>query len=153
MFGFTSTLMKVNVPELFNCFGMIVSVFISSDAPVFRTNRVDIAAFEGEKVILNCDADGFPHPQLIWTCDGTRMRGTTNHLLIDQIKRSIRCNCTANNYLHSATKEFNILVDVLSTTVPPAAMSTPEAAPLSGTAHLCFLHFHLYSFYTKNKND
>lgn len=129
---------------------MIVSVFISSDAPVFTTNHDDYAAYEGEDVSLSCDADGFPHPQLTWTCDGKHVQETTNHLLIVQIKNSIRCNCTASNHLHSATKEFNILVHELSTAVPPAAMTTPEAAPLSGTAHLCFLHFHFYSFYTKN---
>lgn len=135
--------------ELFNSFCVIVSLFISSDGPVFMTNHVDIPVSKGENVCLPCDADGFPHPQLIWTCDGTNVRETTNRLVIDQIKYSTRCNCTASNYLHSATKEFNILVRDRSTTGPPAAMTTPEAAPLSGTAHLYFLHLHFDSFYTK----
>lgn len=130
-----------------------MSVFISSDAPVFMTNQSDIVVYKGENVSLSCDADGFPQPQLIWTCDGTRVRETTNYLLIGQIKHTIRCKCTASNRLHSATKEFNIFVYERSTAVLPAATTTPEAAPLSGTAHLCFLHFHFYSFYTNNYND
>lgn len=136
--------------NLFNCFCMIV--FIWSDAPVFMTNHVKSVVYEGENVSLSCDANGFPHPKLIWTCDGTRVQETSNRLLIGQIKHSTQCNCTASNYLHSATKEFNILVHEVSTAVPPAAMTTAEAAPLSGTALLWFLHFHLYSFYTKTKS-
>lgn len=132
---------------------MTVSAFIWSDAPVFVMSHVNITAYEGENVGLSCDADGFPHPQLVWTCDGMRVLETTNLLLIGQIRHSSRCKCTASNYLHSATKEFNILVRELSTAAPPAGTSPPGAAPLSGTAHLCFLHFHLYSFYSKNASD
>lgn len=129
-------------------------VFISSDAPAFIVNHVDIAVYEGEKVNLSCEADGLPPPQLMWTCDGTNVQETTKYLLIGQIKRSLQCNCTAYNYLHSATKEFNIVVWELSTAAPPAGMTTPDAAPQSGTAHLCFLHFHLHSFsHQKKKNE
>uniref|UniRef100_A0A3B5K602 Ig-like domain-containing protein n=1 Tax=Takifugu rubripes TaxID=31033 RepID=A0A3B5K602_TAKRU len=43
----------------------------------------------------------------------------------------MRCQCTASNYLHSATKEFIIVVVKPSTAVPPAAITTPEAVPQS----------------------
>lgn len=129
-------------------------VFISSDAPAFTVSHADIVVYEGEKVNLSCEAGGFPPPQPMWTCDGANVLETTKYLLIGQIKRSIQCNCTAHNYLDSATKAFNIVVRELSRAAPPAGMTTPDAAPQFGTAHLCFLHFHLHSFHTKkNESD
>lgn len=132
---------------------MIASVSISSDAPFFKKKLVVISVHVGVNVSLSCDADGLPNPHLTWTCDGARERETTNHLHISQIKNSVRCKCTASNYLHSETKEFSILVLKPSTAVPPAAISTPEAAAQSGTAHLSFWHFRFCSFYTENESD
>lgn len=115
---------------------MIASVSISSDAPFFKKKLVELSVDAGVNINLSCDADGLPHPLLTWTCDGAHERETTNHLHISQIKNSIRCKCTASNYLNSETKEFSILVLEPSTAVPPAAVSTPEAAAQSGTARL-----------------
>lgn len=132
---------------------MFMSVFILSDPPVFTNNYGDIVVNKGANVSLRCDAEGFPNPRLTWTCDGIRVPETTIDLLFGPLKHSIRCNCTASNYLHNVTKEFNILVRGRSAAVPTAAMTTPEAAPPAGTAHPCFLHFHCYYFHTENQTD
>lgn len=139
--------------ELFNCFCMFLSVFITSDPPAFTNNYDNVAVYKGNNISLRCDADGFPNPRLTWTCDGIHVQETTNDLLLGQLKHSIRCTCTASNYLHNATKEFNILVHEPSTAVPPAATTPLIAAQQSGTAPLCVLHFHFYSFYPENKSD
>lgn len=132
--------------EVFDWFCMMLPVFISSDAPTFKENLLEISAPVGANVDLSCDAEGHPQPHLNWTCDGAHEKETTNHLRIDQIEHNMRCQCTASNYLHSATKEFNILVVEPITAVPPAAMTTPETVAQSGTAHLSFLPFTFHFF-------
>lgn len=134
--------------EVFDWFCMMLSVFISSDAPTFKENLLEISVPVGANVTLSCDAEGHPQPHFNWTCDGAHEKETTNHLHIGQIEHNMRCQCTASNDLHSATKEFNIVVVEPSTAVPPAAVTTPEAAPQSGTARLSFLPFTFHFSYT-----
>lgn len=134
--------------EVFDGFCMMLSVFISSDAPTFKEHLLEISVHVGANVDLSCDAEGHPQLHLNWTCDGADEKETTNHLRIVQIEHNMRCQCTASNYLRSATKEFNIVVVEPSTAVPSAAMTTPEAVPQSGTAHLSYLPFTFHSFYT-----
>uniref|UniRef100_A0A674PJN2 Ig-like domain-containing protein n=1 Tax=Takifugu rubripes TaxID=31033 RepID=A0A674PJN2_TAKRU len=100
------------------------------------TQTLVISVPVGANVELSCDAEGHPQPHLNWTCDGAHEKETTNHLYIVQIEHNMRCQCTASNYLHSATKEFIIVVVKPRPAVPPAAITTPEAVPQSGTAHL-----------------
>lgn len=139
--------------EVFDWFCTMLSVFISSDAPTFKESLLEISVAVGANVDLSCDADGHPQPNLIWTCNGAHEEETSNHLRIGQIEHNMRCQCTASNYLHNATKEFNIVVVEPSTAVPPAAMTTPDSMPQSGTAHLSFLPFTFHSFYTSNDSD
>lgn len=134
--------------EVFDWFCMMMSVFISSDAPTFKENLLEISVPVGANVDLSCDAEGHPQPHLNWTCDGAHEKETTNHLRIGQIQHNMRCQCTASNHLQSATKEFNIVVFEPSTAVPPTAVTTPDSMPQSGTAHLSFLPLTFHSFYT-----
>ncbi|XP_029692098.1 hemicentin-2 isoform X2 [Takifugu rubripes] len=119
--------------EVVNSLGKsITSVNITVEyAPTFKENLLEISVPVGANVELSCDAEGHPQPHLNWTCDGAHEKETTNHLYIVQIEHNMRCQCTASNYLHSATKEFIIVVVKPSTAVPPAAITTPEAVPQS----------------------
>ncbi|XP_056870366.1 intercellular adhesion molecule 5 isoform X1 [Takifugu flavidus] len=119
--------------EVVNSLGKsITSVNITVEyAPTFKENLLQISVPVGANVDLSCDAEGHPQPHLNWTCDGAHEKETTNHLYIGQIEHNMRCQCTASNYLHSATKEFIIVVVKPSTAVPPAAITTPEAVPQS----------------------
>uniref|UniRef100_A0A674M8X5 Ig-like domain-containing protein n=1 Tax=Takifugu rubripes TaxID=31033 RepID=A0A674M8X5_TAKRU len=68
----------------------MLSVFISSDAPTFKENLLEISVPVGANVELSCDAEGHPQPHLNWTCDGAHEKETTNHLYIVQIEHNMR---------------------------------------------------------------
>lgn len=116
-----------------------------SDAPVFKMNFTEVNVFEGEDISLVCDAEGYPPPELKWTCDGVKLLENTHILNTSQIRNSTTCKCTAINYSGSITKEIH--VGVIQMVTPTPAVTNPRRSTQTGMLYILTSFTHVYTSY------
>ncbi|XP_020900100.1 receptor-type tyrosine-protein phosphatase S-like [Exaiptasia diaphana] len=88
-----------------NLHGMVFSrrarlyIRVVQRPPRFTVKPRDQVVDPDSDVTLNCAADGFPKPSIVWERDGSRISGVLNGvLLIKKIRRSANYSCTADSY-------------------------------------------------------
>lgn len=85
---------------------------LSIDGPVFRSTIENVAADIGTEVSLNCDVEGNPQPDTVWTFEGSdAILSTDPRLLIPQLTLDkagkYTCRATVAGFAEIST---NVLV-------------------------------------------
>ncbi|XP_029946283.1 hemicentin-2 isoform X3 [Salarias fasciatus] len=92
-----------------------------------RENRTEVKfVLKGDKVTLDCEAEGNPPPVFSWTCDGVDLLGKTNRVTFYPNVTTI-CICRAANRLGNITKKYVIEINAEASSANPPIITTPAA--------------------------
>uniref|UniRef100_A0A7N5KTI0 Hemicentin 2 n=1 Tax=Ailuropoda melanoleuca TaxID=9646 RepID=A0A7N5KTI0_AILME len=101
--------------------------------------RANLSGMAGQSLTLECDANGFPAPEIVWFKDGQPIPETGRHRLLDkpwalhfpriQEGDSGLYSCRAENQAGTAQRDFDLLV-----LIPPSVMGAGAAQEVLGLA-------------------
>ncbi|XP_053523819.1 hemicentin-2 [Artibeus jamaicensis] len=94
--------------------------------------RANVSGMAGQSLTLECDAHGFPAPEIVWFKDGQLMPAVGSHHLLDgaralhfpriQEDHSGLYSCRAENQAGTAQRDFELLV-----LIPPSVLGAGAA--------------------------
>ncbi|XP_037653920.1 hemicentin-2 [Choloepus didactylus] len=101
--------------------------------------RANVSGMAGQSLMLECDANGFPAPEIVWLKDGQLIPETGSHRLLDgaqtlhfpsiQEGDSGLYTCQAENQAGTAQRDFAVLV-----LIPPSMLGAGAAQEVLGLA-------------------
>nr|XP_020731255.1 hemicentin-2-like [Odocoileus virginianus texanus] len=101
--------------------------------------RANVSGMAGQSLTLECDANGFPAPEITWLKDGRQIPAAGGHRLLDgaralhfpriQESDSGLYSCRAENQAGTAERDFDLLV-----LIPPAVLGAEAAQEVVGLA-------------------
>nr|XP_021547233.1 hemicentin-2 [Neomonachus schauinslandi] len=101
--------------------------------------RANVSGMAGQSLTLECDANGFPAPKIVWFKDGQPIPETGHHCLLDKPRAlhfpriqegdSGLYSCRAENQAGTAQKDFDLLV-----LIPPSVLGAGAAQEVLGLA-------------------
>ncbi|XP_065735248.1 hemicentin-2 [Phocoena phocoena] len=109
--------------------------------PSIRENghRANVSGMAGQSLTLECDANGFPAPEITWLKDGQQIPEVGSHRLLDgaralyfpriQESDSGLYSCRAENQAGTAQRDFDLLV-----LIPPSVLGAEAAQEVLGLA-------------------
>ncbi|XP_026306078.1 hemicentin-2-like [Piliocolobus tephrosceles] len=109
--------------------------------PSIREDRrkANVSGMAGQSLTLECDANGFPVPEIVWLKDGQLIPKVGGHRLLDggqslhfpriQEGDSGLYSCRAENQAGTTQKDFNLLV-----LTPPSVLGAGAAQEVLGLA-------------------
>ncbi|KAM5259263.1 hemicentin-2 isoform 1-T1 [Hipposideros larvatus] len=100
-------------------------------------HRANVSGMAGQSLTLECDANGFPAPEIVWLKDGQLIPEVGSHHLLDgaralhfpriQEDDSGLYSCRAENPAGTAQKDFDLLV-----LIPPSLLGAGAAQEVLG---------------------
>ncbi|XP_044938536.1 hemicentin-2 isoform X2 [Mustela putorius furo] len=101
--------------------------------------RANVSGMAGQSLTLECDANGFPAPEITWFKDGQPIPKTGSHHLLDKSRAlhfpriqegdSGLYSCRAENQAGTAQRDFDLLV-----LIPPSVLGAGAAQEVLGLA-------------------
>ncbi|KAM9722140.1 hemicentin-2 isoform 3-T3 [Dama dama] len=101
--------------------------------------RANVSGMAGQSLTLECDANGFPAPEITWLKDGRQIPAVGSHRLLDGARAlhfpriqegdSGLYSCRAENQAGIAQRDFDLLV-----LIPPAVLGAEAAQEVVGLA-------------------
>ncbi|KAM5331532.1 hemicentin-2 [Glossophaga mutica] len=101
--------------------------------------RANVSGMAGQSLTLECDANGFPAPEIVWFKDGQPIPSAGSHRLLDGARAlhfpgvqegdSGLYSCRAENQAGTAQRDFELLV-----LVPPSVLGAGAAQEVQGLA-------------------
>ncbi|XP_035878268.1 hemicentin-2 [Phyllostomus discolor] len=101
--------------------------------------RANVSGMAGQSLTLECDANGFPAPEIVWFKDGQLIPTAGSHRLLDggrglhfprvQEGDSGLYSCRAENQAGTAQRDFELLV-----LIPPSVLGAGAAQDVLGLA-------------------
>ncbi|XP_012576655.1 PREDICTED: hemicentin-2 [Condylura cristata] len=99
-------------------------------------HRVNVTGMAGQPLTLECDASGFPAPEVVWLKDGQPLPHLGSHRFLDTLHLpslqegdSGLYSCRAENRAGTAQKDFALLV-----LIPPSVLGAGAAQEVLGRA-------------------
>ncbi|ELR46851.1 Hemicentin-2, partial [Bos mutus] len=101
--------------------------------------RANVSGMAGQSLMLECDANGFPAPEITWLKNGRQIPAVGSHRLLDGARAlhfpriqegdSGLYSCRAENQAGTAQRDFDLLV-----LIPPSVLGAEAAQEVVGLA-------------------